>query len=173
MTWRDLYQGIRRRMKRRLQNWPHFLNNFTNRRLSQHVRENEQLTTFVLHHSRVNRVTGRVREEQFLPRPGKGNPFETSINRTTCLARSTIWKICRDHFEKPAKHARGRGCGPASAVFAQNLTFDADGVPHPSHANIIGWYIDPAKTVKEMQKHHWKIVAQKIAAKFPYLERPN
>jgi hypothetical protein len=160
-------------MRRRLKNWPHFLNNFTNKKLSQQVNEHEQLTTFVVHRSKVNWETRRVREQLFLPRAGKSNPFETSINRTTCLARSTIWKICRDHFEKPAEPAIGRGCGPASAIFAQNLTFDADGIPHSSHTNIIGWYIDPAKTEKEMQKHHWKIVAQKIAAKFPYLERPN
>jgi hypothetical protein len=121
----------------------------------------------------VNWETRCVREQLFLPRPGKINSFETSINRTTCLARFTIWKICKEHFEKPDEPAIGRGCGPASAVFAQNLAFDADGDPHPSHANIIGWYVEQGKTQKELQKHHWKLVAQKIAAKFPFLERPS
>jgi hypothetical protein len=170
MTWRGLTQQIRLRWRK----WPHFLNNFTNRALPADVNQEEELSTFVVHRSKVNKETLFVREQLFLPRPGKSDRIETSVNRTSCLMRRTIWAICKKHFDIHQKTpAIGRGRGPASAVLQQNLSFDADGDPHPTHANIIGWYANSGKTLKELEKHHWKFVAQKIAAKFRYVERPK
>lgn len=97
--------------------------------------------------------------------------METSVCRSTALSEAEIWAICSRHFDARApRPAIGRGVGPASAVFAEQLWFDADGNPYPEHANIIGWHDDPGKPRSEL-KHFWMDKAQRIAAKFSYKPR--
>lgn len=108
-----------------------------------------------------------------MPRPNKdkNGRLETSVCRSTALTEAQVWAICARHFDVHApKPAIGRGEGPASAVFVEGLSFDADGIPYPEHANIIGWHNDPGKPESEL-KHFWMDRAQRIAAKFSYKPR--
>jgi len=80
-----------------------------------------------------------------------------------------VWSICSAYFDVHApKPAIGRGVGPAAAVFAKSLAFDADGKPYPEHANIIGWF-DAAETPDNELKHFWMDQAQRIATHFSYI----
>jgi hypothetical protein len=87
------------------------------------------------------------------------------------LSESELWDICSKYFDVSApRPAIGRGVGPASAVFNVDLQLDADGVPYPEHANIVGWHDDPNKPDNEL-KHFWVDKAQKIAPHFLYSPR--
>lgn len=91
--------------------------------------------------------------------------------RSSELTESQVWSICSTHFDAHApKPAIGRGVGPASAVFAEKLVFDADGKPYPEHANIIGW-LDNADKPDDELKHFWMDQAQRMAKKFSYMPR--
>ena len=91
--------------------------------------------------------------------------------RSSELTESQVWSICSTHFDAHSpKPAIGRGVGPAAAVFAEKLVFDADGKPHPEHANIIGW-LDNADKPDDELKHFWMDQAQRMAKKFSYMPR--
>jgi hypothetical protein len=97
--------------------------------------------------------------------------LEVSVCRSSQLTDAQVWSICSDYFDRRApKPAIGRGVGPASAVFAENLSFDADGIPYSEHANIIGWHDEPNKPDNEI-KHFWMARAKRIAASFLYMPR--
>jgi hypothetical protein len=168
MTWRNLLHAIQRQFSI----W-HFLlrSCFGSLLLPSRVCGCEELTTFVVSRKHVNWETGFVREEHFHPRR-VANRLETSVIRTTALNATTVWDICTQYFDPRQRHAAiGRGIGPARVVFEQDgLSFDPDGIPHPTHANIVGWRDEPGRPEKEI-KHHWKHAAQRIAAKFPYEPR--
>lgn len=59
---------------------------------------------------------------------------------------------------------KARGSCLAQKVFESSLSFDADGIPHARHANVIGW---------PMPKHEWKNIQQKIADAMTLEVRPN
>ena len=64
----------------------------------------------------------------------------------------------------PADGLQVSAYGPAKAILEAGLTFDADGKPHPRHANVIGW--DP------LEKHVRKQQAVNIACAFRFEMRP-
>ncbi|HEU0274644.1 MAG TPA: hypothetical protein VFQ83_08975 [Candidatus Udaeobacter sp.] len=98
--------------------------------------------------------------------------LETSVCRSSGLSEAQVWSICSAYFDIHApKPAIGRGVGPAAAVFAENLAFDADGNPYPEHANIIGWH-DATDQPDEELKHFWMDQAQRMAKQFSYIRRP-
>ncbi|HUS10920.1 MAG TPA: hypothetical protein VMZ30_10675 [Pyrinomonadaceae bacterium] len=107
-----------------------------------------------------------------MPRRNPANKrLETSVCRSSRLTEAQIWDICSAHFDAyTPKPAIGRGVGPASAVFAENLAFDPDGKPYAEHANIIGWQDNADKPDYEL-KHFWMDQAQRMAKKFPYISR--
>jgi hypothetical protein len=97
---------------------------------------------------------------------------ETSVCRSSCLTEHQVWRICSAYFDVHAPQpAIGRGFGPASAVFAEKLAFDPDGIPYPEHANIVGWQ-DDGDTPADELKHFWMDQAQRMAKKFSYMPRP-
>jgi hypothetical protein len=97
--------------------------------------------------------------------------LETSVCRASNLTEAQVSGICSEHFDKYArKPAIGRGVGPAEAVFAVGLAFDADGMPYPEHANIIGWH-DMANSSDSELKHFWMDQAQRMAPRFTYVPR--
>lgn len=101
----------------------------------------------------------------------KNGRLETSVCRSAALSEAQIWAICSRYFDvRSRRPAIGRGVGPASTVFAEELSFEADDIPYPEHANIIGWRDDPSKPASEL-KHFWMDKAQRIAAKFSYTPR--
>ena len=107
-----------------------------------------------------------------MPRRNPTNQrLETSVCRSSGLTEDQVWTICSAHFDVYApKPAIGRGVGPAAAVLAEKLAFDADGNPYPEHANIIGWF-DAAETPDNEMKHFWMNQTQRIAKHFSYVPR--
>ena len=107
-----------------------------------------------------------------MPRRDRANQrLETSVCRSSGLTENQVWTICSAYFDVYApKPAIGRGVGPAAAVFAEKLKFDADAKPYPEHANIIGWF-DAADTPDNELKHFWIDQAQRIAKQFSYIRR--
>ena len=104
-------------------------------------------------------------------RKHKNERLEVSVCRSSELTEVQVWTICSAYFDVPApKPAIGRGVGPAAAIFAEKLTFDADGKPYPEHANIIGWH-DAAEKPDDELKHFWMAQAQRIAKQFSYMPR--
>lgn len=84
-----------------------------------------------------------------------------------------IWRICAEYVDPPApRPAIARAIGAAQAVFDVNLEFDADGVPYPQHANIVGWFIDRTKPQEE-SKSFRKQQAQRIVAQMTCSSRPS
>ncbi len=135
------------------------------------MQPNELLTSFVTQPDQVVRST--IHYSRLIPRRNKdkNGRLETSVCRSTALSEAQIWAICSNHFDVRARRpAIGRGVGPASAVLAEQLSFDADRNPYPEHANIIGWHDDPGKPASEL-KHFWMDKAQRVAATFSYKPR--
>ena len=99
--------------------------------------------------------------------------LEKSVCRSDNLSEDQIWAICRQHFDPYSKPhpAIGRGAAKASVVYAESLSFDADGKPYAEHANIIGWYEIANMPDREM-KHFWMEKAQRMAQYFKYFPRP-
>jgi hypothetical protein len=146
------------------------------RLLSQELQPNESLSTFVLQSNQVVKRSSTIHYSRLMPRrrdkESKGR-LETSVCRSTNLAEARVWAICSEFFDKYArKPAIGRGVGPANAVYAVGLSFDADGKPYPEHANIIGWHDSSDRPDSEL-KHFWMDQAQRMAPHFSYLPRPR
>jgi hypothetical protein len=82
-------------------------------------------------------------------------------------ARSAqLWAICAVHVDDRANDRimKARGTCPAQTMLDLLLSFDADGVPHARHANLVGW---------PMPKHEWKDLQQKIADPMSLEMRPE
>lgn len=110
-----------------------------------------------------------------MPRPsGPESRLETSVYRTHSLSEAEVWEICRRWYEEIANLlAKGRGDGPAKSIVDAGLSFDADGRPHPKHANIVGWHSDPVLTPPELKKNHWMIAARRFAGSFKFVPHPR
>lgn len=108
-----------------------------------------------------------------MPRPNKGNQgrLETSVCRSQYLTDTQIWEICAEHFDRfVEKPAIGRGDGLARVVFDVGLALDADGMPYPEHANIVGWHAIGNAGIESV-KHIWMDQAQRMAPHFAYRSR--
>jgi len=137
------------------------------------VRPDELLSSFVFRENQVVHKTNTIHYTRLMPRRNnnRNGRLETSVCRSTTLTEVQVWAICSHHFDVHApRPAIGRGEGPASTVFAETLSFDADAVPYREHANIIGWHDDPGRTDSEL-KHFRMDKAQRMAAKFLYKSR--
>jgi hypothetical protein len=142
------------------------------RQLSADVQPDEELTSYVFRENQIVRVTNRIHYTRLIPRRNPENErLEVSVCRSNELTEAQIWKTCSSYFDPfVPKPAIGRGVGPASAIFAEKLLFDADGKPYPEHANIIGWHDAPDKPDDEI-KHFWMDQAQRMAKQFSYMPR--
>ena len=138
------------------------------------MRPDELLSTFVFRLDQVVKKTNSIHHSRLLPRPRDKRAdgrLETSVCRTSELTEAQVWEICSEFFDRHApKPAIGRGVGAAVAVIGVGLSFDADGVPYPQHANIIGWYDAADRSDGEM-KHFWMDQAQRMAPHFHYVQR--
>jgi hypothetical protein len=137
------------------------------------VPPNEPLSSFVTRTDQINKKSNTIRHTRLIPRRSKNERrrLETSVCRSQSLSEIQIWALCSQHFDHFSQRpAIGRGVGPARAVFEVGLTIEADGIPYPEHANIIGWYDSVNKPDDEL-KHHWMDQAQRMAASFIYLPR--
>jgi hypothetical protein len=59
---------------------------------------------------------------------------------------------------------KARGICEVRQILAEKLALDANGIPHPRHADLIGW---------PQAKHEWKLIQQKIAAAMKLEVRPT
>jgi len=107
-----------------------------------------------------------------MPRRNDGTGrFETSICRSSGLSNTRIWEIGAEYFEPFAKRVIiGCGTSISQKVFSEGLSFDANGVPYPEHADIVGWPDDRSQP-DEKTKHSRMIVAQRMAPHFRYVPR--
>ncbi len=142
------------------------------RQLSADVQSNEALTSFVFRQDQIVRKTNTIHHSRLMPRrKHKNERLEVSVCRSSELTAAQVWIICSDYFDVRAPSpAIGRGVGPATAVIAEKLLFDADGKPYPEHANIIGWHDAADKPDNEL-KHFWMAQAERIAKQFSYMPR--
>lgn len=142
--------------------------------ISPAVQPNELVAYFIRVPKHIDRKTGGIRPQALMPRRVEAtHRLETSVYRTSGLSEGEVWEICRVWYELiGGVTAIGRGEGRARSVTEANLDFDADGKPHPRHANIIRWEDDPSKS-KEQLKHFWMQAAQKFAPGFQYIEKPR
>lgn len=102
-----------------------------------------------------------------------GSRLENSVYRTGGLAEAEVWAICHKYYEDPAKLlARGRGDGLAKYILAAGLSFDPNGIPHPRHADILGWH-DDGEAADRLTKSHWMLTAQKFAGEFEFIPKPT
>jgi hypothetical protein len=138
------------------------------------VRPDELLSSFVFRPEHIDKRSNTIRHHRLMPRrrnKEKAGRLETSVCRSENLTADQTWMICAEYFDNFApKPAIGRGVGLAEAVFSVGLRFDADGVPYPQHANIIGWHDDASRPDDEL-KHYWMDQAQKMAVGFRYEPR--
>jgi len=94
-----------------------------------------------MHSSDYTASTERPRYSAYMP-PANGRK---SVYRTDMLSEAAIRAIA-DEFVVPHRgQAKGHAHQSAAIVMAQGLAFDPDGVPHPRHANIVGWTSERAK----------------------------
>ena len=143
------------------------------RQMSEEVRPDEELTSFVFRPDQIVRATNTIHHSRLMPRRRhKNERLEVSVCRSCELTAAQLWSICSTHFDTRApKPAIGRGVGPAAAVFSEKLVFDADGKPYPEHANIVGWR-DATNQPDDELKHYWMDQAQRMATQFFYVPRP-
>lgn len=107
-----------------------------------------------------------------MPRRFNGR-LESSVYRTSNLSEPDVWEICRKYYEELANlTARGRGDGLARHIMTAGLSFDPNGIPHPRHADIIGWR-DDGEAADRSTKSHWMIAAQRFAGEFEFVSKPN
>lgn len=62
-----------------------------------------------------------------------------SVYATEGLDEQAIWRIADEHVASRERHVTARGDVGTSAVEAEGLTLEMNGLPHPRHANIVGW----------------------------------
>jgi hypothetical protein len=105
------------------------------------VERHERVTRFIVRKDHFTAT--RVKWNAFLPydNPVSGR-LETSTYRELQLPAAELWRLGREHVEKPDRQIRARATGPAAAIIASGLTFDVNGPPEPIHADIIGWSTD-------------------------------
>ena len=134
------------------------------------VGPDEEITSFVFNLDQIVRATGTLRANRLIPRrKSKAERLEVSVCRSSTLDSAALWIICSKHFDAHAPSpAIGRGAGPASAIYSEELDFDPDGIPYPEHANVIGWHDERNKPDNEL-KHFWMDKARRMAKHFRYL----
>lgn len=96
----------------------------------------EQLSRYLLERSKFAGSTGRVKHPAFMPPTNK----RLSVYCTTGLPEPEIWQIGQQHVEVPiGKPVLARADLNSLEVYNNGLTVELDRVPHPRHANVVGW----------------------------------
>ncbi|MBS0614714.1 MAG: hypothetical protein JSS24_16225 [Proteobacteria bacterium] len=101
----------------------------------------ELLSSFIRRRDEYFVANGTIKPRQLMPRPNRQTGRnETSVCRSQYLREEELWELCRLHYDVfQAAPAIGHCVGPARAVYEAGLDIDADGIPYPQHANIVGW----------------------------------
>jgi hypothetical protein len=97
--------------------------------------------------------------------------LEVSVCRSSGLSEQQVWAICTEHFDTHAAFpAIGRGVGPASAVYAESLGFDAGRRPLSGTREHHRMARGAGKPDNEL-KSYWIYHAQRMASKFKCMPR--
>ncbi len=125
----------------------------------------EQITRFLRYSRYFNLNTGRIKLEGLLPPPvdiaAKRTRLETSVYRADDVSSEDLWEICATYVDRPDSTMKARATVEAAAFLERQLAFDADGNPHPRHANVIDW---------PEEKHLQKDLAREIADRMTELK---
>jgi hypothetical protein len=135
--------------------------------LPETVDPSETITRFIHSSQHFAASTGRVKAAAIGPATNKlTDRLETSVYRADGASLDELWAICADHVDdaQNGRVMKARGTCRAETILNSSLSFDADGIPHPRHANLVGWPIP---------KHEWKIIQQKIADAMTLDVRPH
>jgi len=89
-----------------------------------------------------------------------------SIYRTESCSESELWTIYQRHVESSQSNSIGTARTLAEDFYAEGLSFDPDGVPHPRHANVIRWPLGAD------QKEQLKDIKQALADRATFVGRP-
>lgn len=127
------------------------------------VSQNEPIDRF-LFDGDVRSGDSTVRGRAFMPQKSGSSAGKCSVIRTHGCLESELWDVYRRFVRTGrAQEAIGSGRILASVVYELGLGFNPDGVPHPRHANIVGWPPD---------KEDWKALADEIALGAVFVARP-
>ena len=105
------------------------------------VEPREPITRFLRSSSHFAATKNRVKAEGLLPPPLSATRprLETSVYRTDEIDSAEVWRICAAHVDSATCTIKARATTAASEFTQRSLVFDADGKPHPRHANVIQW----------------------------------
>jgi hypothetical protein len=99
------------------------------------VSEDERISRFINERKKLTPSTGRARYNAFMP----PRNAQMSVYRTILLSDEEVWQIGNAFVATADKPVIARADLSASVYFSNALTFDPDGIPHPRHANVVGW----------------------------------
>lgn len=132
--------------------------------LPRKVSKSEEISRFVFDTTHVY-ADGNPKPTAFKP----NRSLETSVYRTSGFSPSEIWGVCAryvDDIRPDKKSALGRAVVPVEAIAgASPLYIKALFLPHPRHAEILGW--------KDGWESGNKALAQILADESTYYTRPN
>lgn len=121
-------------------------------------RPDEETSRFIFSSSQI-RADGTLKHTAYAPRNGS-----TSVFRTSGLNEEEIWNICGGHVASSRTQAcTGRGVCTVQNIIECGLELDPDGVPHPRHANIVGWPVGDVDS---------RAVAKKLGLSARFLSYP-
>lgn len=101
----------------------------------------EALSRYIFDPKRI-RADGTLRHAVFEP-PQHGR---LSVYWTTGVSEEEIWQICATHVAPLfGKVPVARADINSLHVYAEELTVNVTAVPHPRHADILGWSVDSTK----------------------------
>lgn len=111
--------------------------------LPSRVSPQERLSRYVVYNRHMKKAKNQVSPEAFVPSSKTNN---TSVYRTNDCSEKKIWDI-GDNFVTALlpdkKPVIGRADLPAHTIDDQQLRVVPETNPHPRHANIEGWPLDP------------------------------
>jgi hypothetical protein len=109
------------------------------------VRSPEAITRFIFSSEQFASKTGRVKASAIGPIENRATGrLETSVYRSEGATAQELWAVCAAYVDAPARRrvAKARGTCAALVYLSQRLTIDANGKPHPRHADVIGWPVE-------------------------------
>lgn len=122
------------------------------------VSRSELVTRFIASSDHYAATKGRVKPAALTPSENsRTGRLELSVYRAEGLPGSELWSLCEQFVDSPTagRRMKARATCSAQSYLDHGLEFDADGRPHPRHANVTGW---PAMKSERM------LLQQKVAA---------
>ena len=132
------------------------------------IEASERISRFVLQSNRINKSTGQVKADAFLPNT-KLVPPQTSVCCSSTYEDEQLWNVAEVHLGASRAKATGKktlyGCANvlAGEITKHGLTINRDDAPFNGHSNILGW-----PSSKDQQREVALLIAE--ASKFKPLK---